>query len=410
MTALSVIVSTIMHMPRTLLPVLLSLHLSPTLAGNSEFSGSVDAELRGFPDDPQFADQFDGLQPSLALQPEYYYSSNDESYQFNVTLFARLDGQDSRRTHFDIREAYGLWLQDDWELLLGIERVFWGVTESRHLVDIINQTDFVENIDTEDKLGQPMINLSSQQDWGWISLYVMPVFRERTFPGKQGRLRLPLVTDGDPTYDGNASRTHPDTALRYSEVFGDWDVGIYAFHGVGREPRFVVSNNGSRLVPTYDLINQTGVDLQYTFDAWLWKFEGLVREGQADTFVATVAGFEYTLYQLFSSNIDLGLLSEYLYDGRDKNPQQAPVTTSEDDIFFGARLAFNDVQDTELLAGTIVDRKDRSTSWFIEAGRRIDDHWDAEIEVRLFTNTDDDLVLQSFRDDSFAQFRISYNY
>ncbi|MDD7885073.1 hypothetical protein [Flavivirga sp. 57AJ16] len=36
------------------------------------------------------------------------------------------------------------------------------MTESNHLVDIINQTDAVETFDGEEKLGQPMVQLS----WG----------------------------------------------------------------------------------------------------------------------------------------------------------------------------------------------------------------------------------------------------
>ena len=43
---------------------------------------------------------------------------------------------------------------------LGLRKVYWGVTESQHLVDVINQTEGVENLDGEDKLGQPMLNLA----------------------------------------------------------------------------------------------------------------------------------------------------------------------------------------------------------------------------------------------------------
>jgi len=49
-------------------------------------------------------------------------------------------------------------------LLVGINSVFWRVVESNHLVDILNQTDLIEDIDGEEKLGQPMISLSTQQD------------------------------------------------------------------------------------------------------------------------------------------------------------------------------------------------------------------------------------------------------
>ena len=34
------------------------------------------------------------------------------------------------------------------------------------------------------------------------------------------------------------------------------------------------------LIPEYELINQTGTDVQYTIGAWLWKLEALFRQGQ----------------------------------------------------------------------------------------------------------------------------------
>ncbi len=73
------------------------------------------------------------------------------------------------------------------ETRVGVRRVFWGVTEFQHLVDIINQSDSVEDIDNEDKLGQPMINLSLVKDWGIVDFFVLPYFRERTFAGAEGR-------------------------------------------------------------------------------------------------------------------------------------------------------------------------------------------------------------------------------
>ena len=69
--------------------------------------------------------------------------------------------------------------------------------ESRHRVDYINQTDGVEDVDGEDKLGQPMLNLGLQRDWGDLNFFYLPYFRERTFPGTKGRLRAPLVVDTD---------------------------------------------------------------------------------------------------------------------------------------------------------------------------------------------------------------------
>ncbi|HHH42859.1 MAG TPA: hypothetical protein ENK49_01870 [Gammaproteobacteria bacterium] len=381
----------------------------PLLAQGYEtrLAGFVGAELRGFVEDAQFEHQFDGLQPSLIVQPEFTLFPEDSDDQFNFIPFIRLDSRDSRRTHADIREAYWLHVSDEWELLVGLNRVFWGVAESRHLVDIINQTDFVEDIDTEDKLGQPMINLTTQQDWGALSLFVMPWFRERTFPGKDGRLRFPLVTDGDPQYQSSDKQHRVDIALRYSHYIGEWDFGLSYFNGTGREPRFLLNRNATRLVPFYDLIKQVGTDIQLTHEGWLWKFEGLWRAQHGDHFLATVGGFEYTLYQLAGSAADLGLLLEYSWDGRSSNPADAPPVVFDDDIFTGARLTLNDVQDSEVLAGFVVDRDTRATQLTVEAERRLSDHWNLELESRWFLNTGNSGVVSAFRDDSYVTLRIS---
>ena len=71
---------------------------------------------------------------------------------FALEVFARADENDEERNHFDIAELYWTLPSDEWELLIGINKVFWGVTESAHLVDIINQTDQVESFTGEEKL------------------------------------------------------------------------------------------------------------------------------------------------------------------------------------------------------------------------------------------------------------------
>lgn len=369
-----------------------------------EFSGFAAAEFRWFPNDAQFDDQFNGSQNSLIFEPELIYESGN--HQLSLIPFARVDSRDDDRTHADIREAYWLYIQDEWELLVGFNREFWGVTESRHLVNILNQIDQVENIDEEDYLGQAMINLAIQKEYGRFSFYVLPLFRERTFAGEDGRLRAALIVDEDEAeYESSAEHWHTDFSARYSHYLGDWDIGLSYFHGTGREPTLIANNNGTRLIPHYDIINQLGVDLQYTNEEWLWKFEGIVREGQGDTFVASVFGFEYTFFQFRDSDADFGVLLEHLYDDRDDI--DTPITTLENDVFIGVRYTFNDIQDTNLLAGSIFDLEDESYSVRLEAERRIGDSLKVELEGQLFTNTRDDSLTAAFKDDDFVVLRLS---
>lgn len=379
---------------------------APALAaGEWEVSADVALEARAFWEDPQFPEQFEGVQPSVAVTPDIRWESDSGRIQAVMTPFLRLDGQDDERSHFDMREAYVRYVGDDWEILAGAAKVFWGVAESRHLVDIINQTDAVEDIDEEDKLGQPMVKLSFLKNWGQVDLFVMPYFRERTFPGREGRLRTPFPVGDDALYEDGDEQETLDVAARYSNYFGDWDVGVSVFHGVSREPRLLLDAANGVFVPFYDNITQVGLDVQYTKDAWLWKFEGIVREGQGDAFGAFVGGVEYTVYQIAKSNADLGLLAEYLYDDRDM--LSAPPTTLENDVFVGTRLALNDVQDTSVLAGAIVDAENGSTGALVEAERRLGQNWVIELESRIFFNVDPEDFTSAFAEDDNATLRLT---
>ncbi|MDJ0655833.1 MAG: hypothetical protein QNJ40_16830 [Xanthomonadales bacterium] len=375
-------------------------------AGDWDFSGSVGLDTRGFLQEARFDQQDDGLHFSLALQPEWRWRSDDRRQRASIVGFVRADAKDPERSRFDLREAYWAAEGDDWDLTLGINKVFWGVTESRHLVDVINQTDLAEDIDQEEKLGQPMVNLNLQRDWGRVELYLLPHFRERTFPGRRGRLRPPLPVDGDnPVYRSSAARNHVDVAARYSHFLGDVDLGLYLFRGTSREPGFDMRSGGDSLTPVYEQMTQFGIDFQHTGEAWLWKFEGLVRSADSGSFAAMVGGFEYTFFGIRDSALDLGVLVEYLYDGRGDS---APPTPFDDDVFVGARVALNDASDSSLLVGAVVDRGSGEAFFNLEAERRLTDQLSAELRFRGFSNAGPGDALFPFQRDDYLQLNLSW--
>ncbi|MDH3532611.1 MAG: hypothetical protein OEO82_06740 [Gammaproteobacteria bacterium] len=369
-----------------------------------DFSANVELQSRFFTQDARWSGQNDQAgQFAVATTAEVRWRSGNQRAAFMPYL--RWDEADGDRSLIDLREAYWAWETDSFELLVGANTVFWGVTESVHLVDIINQTDAVADIDGEDKLGQPLLNLALQRDWGLVSLYVMPYFRARTFAGTDGRFRTPLTVATDrPQFESSAGRNHIDLALRYSHYIGDVDIGLSLYSGTSREPRLLPDENGSALLPYYDQIDQLGVDLQYTRDAWLWKLEAIVRNGFAETFAAAVGGFEYTFYQVGDSNADFGLLLEYQYDARSK-PE--PVTIADNDVFVGARLALNDTQDTALLAGVGYDVDTGETFVTIEAERRLGEDYVLELRTRVFTAAGPQQPTYTLARDDYVQLQVS---
>ena len=386
----------------------LYLSLLLSLPTQADFSGELGVEARWFPKDAQYAGQLNALQTSVFAEPEWNISPT-ENTRLSFIPFLRLGARDKDRTHADIREAYWLYIEDDWELLAGVNREFWGVVESRHLVNVINQIDAVENLDGEDYLGQLMLNITLQKAYGRFSFYLMPLFRERTFNGAEGRLRPALVVDNNTTrYQSRAERWHTDVALRYSHYVGDWDIGLSYFDGTSRAPRLVSNADHSRLIAYYDQIKQLAVDLQYTHQAWLWKFEGLAREGQGHRFLASVIGLEYSWFQLFDSHADLGFLIEHLYDGRDQ--KEAPSSFQDNDLFLGLRYSLNDIQDSAALVGLLRDLEDQSSSLRLEAERRIGSHLKLELEAQLFMNSNANPTSMAFQQDDFIVLRLSHHY
>ena len=385
-----------------------------TVSGH-EFSGYVEGEVRFFPENPNFLGQRD-QSASVAIKPEYYHEFESGS-SFTFVPFFRLDSADSERTHFDVRELTYLWLHDDFELRLGVRKVFWGVTEVLHLVDIINQTDLVEGFDGEKKLGQPMVNLSIDRDWGTIDLFILPFFRERTFPGQKGRLRFGLVVDTDqPQYESSAEEWHTDWAARYTHTLGDWDFGIYYFIGTSRDPSFTPGTDGVGnpvILPVYQQIQQTALDVSYVAGNWLWKLEALYRKGQGDfsglirnDYVAATGGFEYTFTGILGSRMDLGVVAEYLFDDR----KDFALTPFENDVAGALRLAVNDAASSELLFGWVQDIDTDARFIFLEASRRLGDDWTLEVEVRTFLDQPPTAFLAAFSDDDLLELSLRYNF
>ncbi|GLX79927.1 hypothetical protein tinsulaeT_32670 [Thalassotalea insulae] len=384
-----------------------SLPLAATQVTNDHnelnITGSISINSRYFPEPAAWASQLEGNQISISAEPELNWLACNQDCKIQVMPSLRLDSRDNDRNKFDLKEAYLKYSDNDLHLTLGINQVFWGVTESRHLVNIINQIDAHEDVTEESFLGQFMLQANKQLDIGEFSFIIMTGFRERALPESQGRLRSNVTTINHARYQSNSEQWRPELALRYSHFIGDFDLGVHYFNGINREPSILYANN--EYTAFYSNINQLGLDLQYTDEALLLKFEGILREGQGKTFSAYVAGFEYTFYQLKDSDIDVGLLIEKLKDHRDKSVYP---TVFNNDIFIGSRIALNDFDNTSALIGAYVDRDKGLSTVRAEFESRISESWKLTIEGQWFIEEDPQEVVSAYKNDSFINIELSY--
>ncbi len=396
-----------------------------TAAAQHEISGRVAVESRWFPQTAAYDGQRN-YAGGLVAEPKLFLQVA-KATSFTLVPFFRTDAADPARTHGDLREAYlllsGPLGGSEWELRLGVDRVFWGVAEARHLVDIVNQTDLAGHPNEKTKLGQPMAHLTLSGDWGAAELFAISYHRLRPFPGRAGRLRPELEIDnGRATYESGAKEWHLDVAARYSHSFGPLDLGLSLFDGTSREPvmglvplsptcraalRADPAVRARRPAHRRGLAAQAGGNLRQGARNAVRKLTDPSFLGNKEAYAAFVVGGEYTFNGVFGTDADLSLLAEWMIDGR----RRRATNQYQNDLFLGARLAFNDVQGAEFIAGALLDLDTRTRTLNLEFNRRLTDSVSVKAEAVLLLQVDKaDTIVHQTRRDSFIALNLTYSF
>ena len=150
-----------------------------------------------------------------------------------------------------------------------------------------------------------------------------------------------------------------------------------------------------------------------TYEAWLLKLEAIRRAGAREQILgrkrintAFVAGGEYTIYSVFDTDMDLGLLAELNRDSR----RMRATNIFQNDVFFAARLAFNDFASTDLLVGILEDVDTRSRSFNAQFNRRLSDSLTLNFEATFFHNIAIDDATHATRRDNFVNIGLTYSF
>ena len=284
-------------------------------------------------------------------------------------FIARGDEKDSGRRITEARQAYLRTPLAGFDVFVGNRQEFWGKTESKNVVDVINQSDAAANEGKSGKLGAPSISAERYLDIGDLQLWYISSFREKTFNDSDAHPSSGLPVNSA-QYARKDGKDADDFAARFSSFAGDWDLAGSVFYGTARDPILSVASDGSALNPYYALQKSIGLEAQYTGDVTLLKWESLHGTQSsligAHDFAAAVAGIEYTYYGPFETIWDFGLIGEIQHDDR-------PQAAANQFVVAGVRLVFNDIADSNILFLASVDRKADQSFVSLEASRRIND-------------------------------------
>lgn len=383
-------------MKRTLHRVIPAIVLGASaLSMHSVANADIDVELgvqtRVFTEDsPNNSTDVTG---AVRFKAEYFTEWNDGNDSFEFVPWGIWDSEDEERRHVDIQDLAWIHVADEWELRTGIRKVFWGVVESQHRVDVINQTDVTLNPNGEEKLGQPMINLSLVRDWGIIDFFALVGHRERRMPGENDRFQVtPTPVEWDRgEYEAGGEENRVDFAVRWQHSYDEWEWALSHFSGTSRDPLFrpratfdPLTGVDVVLIPYYQTVDQTGLELQYIWDGWIFKGEFVSNSGlDVDRYTAGTVGFEYTQVGIFDTVLDFGWLAEYSADDRGDRA----LSNAEHDVFLGGRLSLNDADASEVVMGVNLDLETDEQAYVLEASKRISDSVKIVIDAFIITST-----------------------
>jgi hypothetical protein len=363
-----------------------------------DISGSFALESRFFTQDSL---EDTGVDRQLSL----FFSPRIDAHFENTTIsfqpIIRHYSENESINYTDVRELMVYNYVDNFEFNFGIGRVFWGQTESLHLVDIINQTDILASIDEEEKMGQQMVNINYISEKGKFSFFILPSFEERGFNNELGRLSPQIRIDkNNVLYESSEKETHIDYAFRWESSFEYMDVGLSYFNGTSRLPNLNIVldiNNEFNLISLYNQLSQFSIDSLIVLGSTSLKIEAIYGEILDENFYAYVAGFEHTFFDIFNSGYNLGLLSEYQFDERVNNP----LIIGQDDLMIGSRLEINDFSGTEFIFAYVKDLEyGDSYSAYIEGSTRINDSIRVTLNAYIFdSNNIEDPIYQTRQDD-----------
>lgn len=347
--------------------------------------------------------QTEQYEATLSFQPELYYSY--DNIQINIKPYARMNSLDKNKSDFYFKELNITYSSNAHEFTAGINQVFWGVTESQHIIDIVNQTDILASVDFKQKIGQPMLQYTYYLNESSLQVFFLTKFQESLYASNEGRLRPAFVVDPSLVkFESSKGKNRRDFALKYSSHLAEVSYSLHYFNGIQRTPILQYSATHNALAPFYPNMEQVGLESQFVYGNWLFKLEGYHRHSISN-YTALTAGFEYSFVGIWGSVWDVNFISEYQYDSR----MDASLAQGQNDIFLGARIALNDFNGTTSLIGIAQDLDDNSTHiGRLEISSRLSDSWRWRLEGWIFqTNSPNEITFFARKDD-FIQFSLEY--
>ena len=341
---------------------------------------------------------------STKVEYNYFFEIDNLTGKLKINV---KESYPESRQNLDFNEAYLDYSLENSNILIGNNIVFWGKNEFFNPVDIVNSKDFSLGLASGEKIGQTMFNIKRYLSSSELDFYILPSIAN-IYPKSQVRSQQTLNIKSENIYSEGAKKENLGIGLRWSGYIDEYDYGLTFYKGNTKDPALNISSN--QLVPNYSEITQIGIELQATQGDFLHKGEFINRsnqynlDGNIDDYYGFIVGTEHTLYGLFEKNWDLSNIIEYSYDSRGSKSHHS----NQNDLFYGARLVLNDIDDTQYFISlqNDLDKGTRAITFSYES--RFFSHFKGGIDLYVPLNLEKDYHQSSFKDENNIKIFSSY--
>ena len=373
-----------------------------------QINSEIGLEIKEFHKNEAYSNQQNTY--SSFIKSEIFFDFKND-LEFLMEPYLRYDRYDKNRSLFDFKENNLTYYYNDIQLKAGISEVFWGITESKNLVDIINPKDVTDG-DQKAKLGQTMLAFSNYSEkFGILDFYYLPFFKNSSQIGEEGRLRLSKpIENYNIVYEGGAGSKVPSWALKWEHSFRFFDFSLQGFRGNSRESSTIgkLENLQLKYFQGYERISQIGTYFQVISGPIIYKLEVIKRNGQKnaknirENFFSYTLGLEHLINNLFENKWDLTSFIEYHND--DRNGDSTDIL--QNDLFLATRLNFNNIDGTEFLTSITLDTDGGGNTSTVELSSRITDNIRVTGSYNSYWSANETDILYSFRRDNYFSINI----
>ncbi|WP_407330344.1 hypothetical protein [Enterovibrio sp. 27052020O] len=358
-----------------------------------------------------FWEPSDGLpsnQTEIGVIPRFSFDLTEDT-TFILEPALRTRNHDNDDVFVDPYKSRFTQYFDQLQITAGYDVVFWGASEGAQILNILNQKDLGTDFSADQPLGQPMVKFSGYIGEGLATFYYLPYTPKRHFREYSERLSAGFDIDGENVQWRDSQHAYyPGFAARYAYSFDDMDIALLGFHGINREPAFVVE--AGEFAPIYTVGTQIGMEVQRVMGNLLTKFEVLnvsdapTLRGDFDETTQYVIAGEYSVFSVFDSGADLRWVAEY----SDNTLGEELLSLYQHDVLLAVHTSLNDVDSTEISLSLLHDLDHGSNIIEVTLTRRLTQNIDLEATFFDLSAMSASDFFYGLEPDSYGEITLTY--